>query len=391
MTLTRPVSLSALDLPRGYAEGHVRATTAAGSRGGSRGAAAGADPARLPPPLSPPMSPTSTLRRAASHMANLKELKSTIAKSSAILRRIGSPPTVRRTPGSSTFVRSGSSQAPASPPVIAFHQPPQAASFAPQTSTRSAERILATASSVGSLHRSSSTTCGGGGGGLHSAAPFRVPGLPTPSAALGATPSSPLQKPIARRAGAFGSSTKNDAAASASEQRATSSSIPAPRQTSPELARAAIERPVTAVAMSAAWAASWAAGEASSALYGKRIIASPARGFSAGALGDARRRGAAAGFGSAVDRRPPRPWTGQPHHGAPLPRQTQPATRPKLSYLSQQSSRHRPHTSPSARRTATQAPRLRDSRPMTAGAPPMPLSIAGQHAFPGGPRRLFSE
>ena len=391
MTLTRPVSLSALDLPRGYAEGHVR-TTAAGSRGGSRGAAAGADPARLPPPLSPPSSPTSTLRRAASHMANLKELKSTIARSSAILRRIGSPPTVRRTPGSSTFVRSGSSQAPASPPVIAFHQPPQAASFAPQTRTRSAERNLATASSVGSLHRSSSTTtCGGGGGGLHSAAPFRVPGLPTPSAALGAAPSSPLQKPIARRAGAFGSSAKNDAAASAGEQRATSSSIPAPRQTSPELARAAIERPVTAVAMSAAWAASWAAGEASSALYGKRIIASPARGFSAGAFGDARRRGAAAGFGSAVDRRPPRPWTGQPHHGAPLPRQTQPATRPKLSYLSQQSSRHRPHTSPSARRTATQAPRLRDSRPMTAGAPPMPLSIAGQHAFPGGPRRLFSE
>ena len=388
MTLTRPVSLSALDLPAGYAPGHVR--IAAASAAGSRDAT-GTDPARLPRASSPPSSPTATLRRAASHMANLRELKARVAKSSAMLRRIGSP-RIRRTPSSPT-ARVANLHAQWSPQRVASSQDQALhAPFAPpigapsDISTDPAEpaskAVMATASSVGGLRRSSSCSCSGG----HSAPPLRVPGLSRPSTGLGALPSSTLEKPIARRTSALCSTS-----ACASEHRAAQ----APRQASPDLARAAIERPATAAAMSAAWAAAWAASEASHVLSRQRT--SPPRGGSAGALGGARRRGDAMGCANSVDARPARPWTGQSHQRATqLPRRTSSRSmHPSAFRPTPRGSFNRPSTSPSARRATTHVPRVVASRPMTAGAPltnPLTsLSVAGQQAFPGGPRRLFSD
>ena len=320
--------------------------------------------------VSPPSSPTSTMRRAASHVAKLRELKSRVAKSSAMLRRIGSP-RVR-----SPRVRFTTPRASWPPPVVRYHQDTPTPSLVPRTSAVScapaanaSEPISAAASSVGGLRRSIS--CSGGGG--EAAAPFCAPPLPTP-----------LRKPTARRTGALGSALSGTA--SASELQISQA---ARRQPSPELTRAALERPVAAAAMSAAWAAKWAASEARSALSCQRV--SPTRGNSAGALGDARRRGAALGFVSSIDKRPVRPWTGQTHqHAAPLVRQTQQAMHPKAFQGTQRSS-HRPRTSPSARRASDYVPHVSTGRPMTAGSPPPSLSVAGHRAFPGGPRQLFSD
>ena len=85
----RGVCLS-IDLPGGYAEGHVR-KVATSSKDAS--ATAGSDPAHFP---SPPPSPTSTFKRAALHMSKLRDLKARANEVHSALMRVGSPvPRVR--------------------------------------------------------------------------------------------------------------------------------------------------------------------------------------------------------------------------------------------------------------------------------------------------------